>query len=107
MGHRKQRKRERRANQRDGWPAQGYALQDPGDDPVPFAPAFAPPDDLFNPWGERGSLLGRAPAKACGQCREFIEDRDGGRGSCLHPGSGIAFPWTDTPGCDFHAPRRR
>jgi hypothetical protein len=50
-------------------------------------------------------------AKACGGCREFIEDQDGGRGTCLHPGSGVLAPWTDTPACQFFvrsgkAPRR-
>ncbi|MFN8508014.1 MAG: hypothetical protein U0547_10685 [Dehalococcoidia bacterium] len=107
MGHRKQRKRDRRTTQRGGWEPAPFTLPDPGDDPAGYAPLLGRGDDMFAPWEERGSLLGRAPVKACGQCREFIEDRDGGRGSCLHPGSGIAFPWTDTPGCDFHTPRRR
>jgi hypothetical protein len=40
--------------------------------------------------------------KQCGNCREFIEDAEGGRGECLHPGSGILSPWTDTPACQFH-----
>ena len=44
--------------------------------------------------------------KACGSCREFLEDQEGGRGTCLHPGSGVLSPWTDTPGCDFFTPRR-
>jgi len=47
------------------------------------------------------------PTKACGNCREFVEDGDAGRGTCLHPGSGILSPWTDTPGCDFFSARRR
>jgi hypothetical protein len=50
---------------------------------------------------------GRAAARTCGSCREFVEDGEFGRGSCLHPGSGILSPWDNTPGCDFHAPRRR
>ena len=45
--------------------------------------------------------------KSCGGCREFVEDSEGGRGNCLHPGSGIVSPWTDTPACDFYAARRR
>jgi len=45
-------------------------------------------------------------AKACGGCKEFIEDGQGGRGTCLHPASGILSPWTDTPGCAYHARRR-
>ncbi|MGE5595314.1 MAG: hypothetical protein ACM3S1_04685 [Hyphomicrobiales bacterium] len=51
--------------------------------------------------------LPMAPAKACGACREFIEAADGGRGTCLHPGSGVLSPWTDTPACDFFAQRSR
>ena len=43
----------------------------------------------------------------CGACKEFIEDGEGGRGTCLHPGSGVLSPWTDTTGCDFFTPRRR
>jgi hypothetical protein len=47
------------------------------------------------------------PAKVCGRCREFVEDGDVGRGTCLHPGSGILSPWTDTAACDFFAGRTR
>src|SRR6185312_7952558 len=39
------------------------------------------------------------PKKACGGCREFVEDAEGGRGTCLHPGSGVLSPWTDTEAC--------
>lgn len=46
------------------------------------------------------------PVRACGGCREFVEDQEGGRGTCLHPGSGILNPWTDTAGCPFFAARR-
>lgn len=107
MGHRKARKRDRRTAQKFGFDLPPAAFADPGDDPAGIAALLTPGDDMLAPWEERGSLLGRVAVKACGQCREFIEDRDGGRGSCLHPGSGIAFPWTDTPACDFYAPRRR
>ena len=67
------------------------------------------PEDQDDEWD---FLLGGSmrttpmPARACGNCREFVEDKDGGRGTCLHPGSGILSPWTDTPGCDFHQGRR-
>ncbi len=40
-------------------------------------------------------------AKTCGSCREFLGDENGGRGECLHPGSGVLHPWTDTEGCPF------
>jgi hypothetical protein len=45
--------------------------------------------------------------RACGTCREFVEDREFGRGSCLHPGSGVFAPWDTTPACDFYSGRRR
>ena len=53
--------------------------------------------------GEFGGSRRDAPTKLCGSCKEFIEDQEGGRGTCLHPGSGILSPWTDTPGCQFYA----
>lgn len=41
-------------------------------------------------------------ARACGSCREFVEDRDLGRGTCLHPASGVFSPWYDTPACPYY-----
>lgn len=49
----------------------------------------------------------RDTRKLCGACKEFIEDREGGRGTCLHPGSGVLSPWTDTDACAFYAGRGR
>lgn len=46
------------------------------------------------------SLLA-APVRACGRCAEWLADEEGGRGECLHPGSGILKPWWDTPACPF------
>jgi len=43
----------------------------------------------------------------CEGCHEFVPNEDFGRGTCLHPGSGIVAPWTDTEACQFHEPRRR
>jgi hypothetical protein len=40
-------------------------------------------------------------AATCGRCREFLADEVGGRGECLHPGSGVLRPWWDTPACPF------
>ncbi|MFA5608137.1 MAG: hypothetical protein WDA07_13290 [Leucobacter sp.] len=57
-----------------------------------------------HPFREAAAL---APAQVCGRCREFVEDGDAGRGTCLHPGSGILAPWTDTPACDFFESQRR
>lgn len=48
-----------------------------------------------------------AVANVCGGCREFIEDQEGGRGTCLHPGSGVLAPWTDTPACQFFVMQRQ
>lgn len=69
------------------------------------APAlFAPlEDEAFG-----ASLLMRHETPvgaACGRCREFVEDSEGGRGTCLHPGSGVLSPWTDTPACPFFGRR--
>jgi hypothetical protein len=43
--------------------------------------------------------------RACGGCREFLEDREGGRGTCLHPASGVLSPWTDTGACSYWSRR--
>lgn len=95
MGRRRNRKRERRWEQQPG----GRAWDEPK---AHIAPATHE---------ENRSLLlsmsvhdapAAAPAKTCGTCREFIEDQEAGRGTCLHPGSGVLSPWTDTPACGFH-----
>jgi len=39
--------------------------------------------------------------KACGSCRQFVEDHDFGRGTCLHIASGILNPYTDTKACEY------
>ncbi|WP_322797442.1 hypothetical protein [Tepidiforma sp.] len=91
MGRRKERKRERRAQRRE-WLTSGrdpFEVGDPFEE-LPVT-AVSPP----------------AAQRVCGQCREFVEDREFGRGTCLHPGSGVMHPWTDTPGCDFWARGRR
>lgn len=106
MGRRKNRKQERRARHLDG-PAGGF-----GTIVVPTPDEIAALglhelsiDDYANFWP--GESRARSTAKVCGGCREFVEDQEGGRGTCLHPGSGILLPWTDTPGCDFYAASRR
>ncbi|MFN0094935.1 MAG: hypothetical protein ACKVVT_09170 [Dehalococcoidia bacterium] len=106
MGRRKSRKQERRQQKRD-------SLFGGANAPVSFEPRADPfdlglhelsVDDFAAFWP--GESRARA-VKACGNCREFVEDAEGGRGTCLHPGSGILSPWTDTPPCDFHHARRR
>lgn len=99
MGRRRSRKQERKAGQRQGptvWEpsyTSQVATQDTGFSMLDF--------DAFSSDGERA-----APTKLCGNCTEFVEDTEGGRGTCLHPGSGILSPWTDTAACDFFARRR-
>ncbi len=107
MGRRRNRKQERR--QRHG----GYTVveHEPRElDPRTFvAGAFDPirasdsEYDFFMMYEQRG----RVAVKSCGGCTEFLEDAEGGRGTCLHPGSGVLSPWTDTKACDFFAARRR
>ena len=91
MGHRKNRKRQR---QSDAWVPSISKL--PEDD----RSGTTPDSDYLFLLGD--NIRERAPAVSlCGGCREFVEDQEGGRGICLHPGSGILSPWTDTPGCEF------
>ncbi|MBI2766456.1 MAG: hypothetical protein HYX53_11180 [Chloroflexi bacterium] len=107
MGHRKLRKRERRAAYEAGLLDPGFAtpkIREPIPDDV-YAELSALGDDAFAAYSLENLLRTGTRVKTCGQCREFVEDAEGGRGSCLHPGSGIAFPWTDTPGCPFYAGR--
>jgi hypothetical protein len=84
QNRKRRRARERRAGEYDDFGA--------------FAPTF--------PQVREEEFLGLpvlAPPKVqCGRCHEFVEDGEGGRGTCLHPASGIMFPWYDTPGCDFY-----
>ncbi|MGH7752022.1 MAG: hypothetical protein ACREN5_04335 [Gemmatimonadales bacterium] len=46
-----------------------------------------------------------AVGRASGGCREFVEDGEGGRGTCLHPASGVLSPWTDTAACPYWSRR--
>ena len=105
MGRRRNRKLERRKQQSgDSWTVPAIRAVDPevvafgrgrGGD---YTDVFGLVDHSF-----RTALT----QKTCGGCREFVEDSEGGRGNCLHPGSGIVSPWTDTKACDFYAARRR
>ncbi|MCX7616409.1 hypothetical protein [Tepidiforma sp.] len=109
MGRRRTRKAERRLQQRgrawweDTGPGRGADFP-----PAAPLPAFDPGDAWADdPWDD-GDLLaafsggrGTAATRTCGDCREFVEDGELGRGTCLHPGSGVLHPWTDTAGCDF------
>lgn len=98
MGHRKNRKRERRKEQQVElqWRHQPMVTEEDFLQPEPFT--------LLGMPGMREMAGARTPAaRTCGGCREFVEDHEGGRGTCLHPGSGILNPWNDTAACDFFA----
>jgi len=44
--------------------------------------------------------------KSCGLCRNWFDRGTiGGRGECDHPGSGIMYPYDDTPACPFFVRR--
>ncbi|MEX0782713.1 MAG: hypothetical protein WD557_08690 [Dehalococcoidia bacterium] len=100
MGRKQARKRERRAVQRtshgrwNGTQGAGEPNLDLFDDDELLAmlPMFARDEPL-------------AVGRACGGCREFLEDREGGRGTCMHPASGVLSPWTDTEACAYWARR--
>ncbi len=100
MGRKRARKRERRAAQRSGYSWDTSVRLDErafdlmGDDEIlAMLPMLAREDPV-------------APVtRACGGCREFLEDREGGRGTCLHPASGVLAPWTDTQACTYWARR--
>ncbi|MEP7214739.1 MAG: hypothetical protein ABI782_00715 [Anaerolineaceae bacterium] len=96
MGHRKNRKRQRQSNV---WSEPAAKL--PEDD---WSRPESDADFLFL---HGDNIRERGPATSlCGGCREFIEDQEGGRGTCLHPGSGILSPWTDTLACEFFLGQR-
>ena len=97
MGHRKNRKRQRQST-----PWATPVLKLPEDDDWNGG---SPDADFLFLVGE--NIRERPIAAAlCGGCREFVEDQEGGRGTCLHPGSGVLSPWTDTPGCQFFLAQR-
>jgi hypothetical protein len=86
MSRRENRKRRRARQQRAGF-----------DDYSAFAPSLpmVREEEFF------GLPVLASPVAQCGRCREFVEDGEGGRGTCLHPASGILFPWYNTAGCDY------
>ncbi|GIW15004.1 MAG: hypothetical protein KatS3mg063_0857 [Tepidiforma sp.] len=120
MGRRRSRKAERRQQRRE-WT--GTWREDPGplaaweeleerrDVGTAWQVPFGSSDDaLWEAFAARASEPARpeaAAARTCGGCREFVEDGDLGRGTCLHPGSGVLHPWTDTPACEFWSRGRR
>jgi len=101
---RKRRGRERdrdrgMANGNGGAPASWLHARDDRDDGFLLSAGFG----AVGP----SALLPRATGPTCGGCRNWLAHEDpGGRGTCDHPGSGFAFPFTDTPGCSFFQSRR-
>jgi hypothetical protein len=96
VSKRRSRKQERRRKQRWGGEPTAVLYDDK-------------PDLQIDDWRALALRLDRAEpgVKHCGNCREFIEGQDpGGRGECLHPGSGILAPWNDTEACAFYEGRR-
>jgi hypothetical protein len=99
MGHRKQRKRARKQS-RQRW-----------DDGQLFSASAAErwvapePEEPVAVWQWQDAFqdAARAAVKTCGSCREFVEELENGRGTCLHPGSGVLSPWSDTEACPFYA----
>lgn len=103
MPRRNRRWRDRSRPDRDPSWRRGRAARQ---DPWPPLPRGRRPDP--------GGLPGLPPpaadprparSRVCGNCREWL-DLDGGRGRCLHPGSGFMYPYADTPGCDFFSATR-
>lgn len=99
MGRRKNRKRERKAEQKAWLPQEPRGLATYEDHSGDFISLGAQYEDFH------AQIIAQTQ-KVCGGCREFVEDEHGGRGTCLHPGSGYVSPWTDTKACDFFARRR-
>ena len=104
MGHRKQRKRARKQTARQ-W-----------DDERLFSTQVVEPDWSFSgrdemppawQWQDAFGDSRRTDVRTCGGCREFVEESENGRGTCLHPGSGVLSPWSDTEACPFYVGRRR
>jgi hypothetical protein len=91
QNRKKRRNQERRDRLRDNSTASLY-------EPIDPTALMAMDDDDF-PWFRHRE---QPVAKACGSCHEFIEDQEVGRGTCLHPASGVFAPWYDTPACPYY-----
>ncbi|MEO8541125.1 MAG: hypothetical protein ABI577_15390 [bacterium] len=96
MGRRKNRKRERRQEQQstDRWMRLPQVSEEEFLTPEPVS--LMGIMQRYEAGGQRAEL-----PKTCGNCRQFVEDHDFGRGTCLHIASGILNPFTDTPACEY------
>lgn len=106
MGRRRSRKAERRLARRQE-PGLDHLAEPSFEDLLAIEEEQHQRDEWELPWGHPLRPNARVALKTCGGCTEFVEDGEGGRGTCLHPGSGILAPWTDTPACNFYSARRR
>ena len=96
MGHKKNRKQQRRGQRWNDAPLQDeLGWRQPNTVGSDFLVLIGATLDSASPATSR-----------CGDCREFVEDQEGGRGTCLHPGSGVLAPWSDTEACAFFDGRR-
>jgi hypothetical protein len=95
MGRRKNRKRERRQEHQvhERWVNQPRVTEDDFITPEPVS--------LLEIAARGFGGNDRPMPKTCGSCRQFVEDHDFGRGTCLHIASGILNPYTDTPACEY------
>lgn len=95
MGRRKNRKKERRQEQntRERWRHQPAVSEDEF--------LTSEPSALLELTRRAFGVEAAAAPRTCGACRQFVEDHDFGRGTCLHIASGILNPYTDTPACDY------
>jgi hypothetical protein len=104
MGRRRQRKLIRKSERRDRRNRYARQITEPYQDDDDFHTS----DDIDHIFAGlyRGQVQITATA-TCGRCSEFVEDGDFGRGTCLHPASGVLAPWHDTPACPFFSGNRR
>jgi hypothetical protein len=95
MGRRKNRKKERRQEQhtRERWRSTPAVTEDDFLAPEPIP--------LLELTRRTFGFEQRETPKSCGSCRQFVEDHDFGRGTCLHIASGILNPYSDTPACEY------
>jgi hypothetical protein len=95
MGHRKNRKRDRRNAPpiRERW---AHVPQVTEEDFLQPEPVSLLEIARMGEFGVRTEL-----PKTCGGCRQFVEDHDFGRGTCLHIASGVLNPFSDTPACEY------
>lgn len=95
MGRRKNRKRERRLEQqsRERWRREPAVTEEQFLQPEP--------GPLLELTRRTFAFEQREMPKTCGSCRQFVEDHDFGRGTCLHIASGVLNPYSDTAACEY------